>query len=181
MKSSKTKWFFVLTVLVALCSCNAKNPDDTSGAADGASAAQVSIATVSPKALDGAATFQDLQGKPLDIAGFAGKKVFLNYWATWCAPCIREIPAIARAAAILEDEGFVFLLASDEPVEEIRAFVEEQGFTGNFIKLNQYFSSHGVQAVPSSVLYDAQGQPIRSWLGAYEWDSPEILAQLRAP
>src|SRR5688572_21472776 len=60
--------------------------------------AQLTVTDVKP-ASDGAATstYQDLHGKPLELSAYAGKKVFLNYWATWCAPCIREIPSITRA------------------------------------------------------------------------------------
>jgi thiol-disulfide isomerase/thioredoxin len=118
-------------------------------------------------------------GKPLDLSVYAGKKVFLNYWATWCAPCIREIPSIARAASVLEQENFVFLLASDESAETISDFLADREFTGNFIKLNGFFGSHGIDAVPSSVLYDETGAIVKTWPGSFEWDSPEMLAELR--
>ena len=124
-------------------------------------------------------TYQDLEGRGLEIESFAGKRVFVNYWATWCAPCIHEIPSLARAAAELEDENTLFLLASDESPEVIRQFVEERGFAGHFIKLNGYFGQYGIHAVPSSSLYDEQGRLLQSWAGAFEWDSPEMLAQIR--
>ncbi len=123
--------------------------------------------------------FQDLQGNPLELSAYAGKKVFLNYWATWCAPCIREIPAITRAAAELADENFIFLLASDESIDTINEFIVDREFTGNFIKLNGFFGAHGINAVPSSALYDEQGNMVTVWNGAYEWDSPEMLDAIR--
>lgn len=125
-------------------------------------------------------TFQDLQGRGLEIASFAGQRVFVNYWATWCAPCIHELPSLARAAEALADENTLFLLASDESPETIRQFVEERGFSGNFIKLNGFFGKHGIHAVPSSSLYDEEGQLLQSWGGAFEWDSPEMLEQIRS-
>jgi thiol-disulfide isomerase/thioredoxin len=123
--------------------------------------------------------FQDLAGHGFEIANLQGRKVFLNYWATWCAPCIREIPAIARAAAELEDENYLFLLASDESAEVIGNFIDDREFSGNFIKLNGFFGGHGIDAVPSSVLYGENGEIINSWAGSFEWDSPEMLAALR--
>lgn len=123
--------------------------------------------------------FQDLEGNPLELSAFAGKKVFLNYWATWCAPCIREIPSISRAGAALADENFTFLLASDESLETIKEFLLERGFTGNFIKLNGFFGAHGIHAVPSSALYDEAGQMVTTWNGAFEWDSLEMLDAIR--
>ncbi|MEX2367284.1 MAG: TlpA disulfide reductase family protein [Pseudohongiellaceae bacterium] len=152
-----------------------------SGDSDESTAAQpqVTINTVNP-AIDAAdATFQDLQGNPLELSDFTGQRVFLNYWATWCGPCIEEIPAIIRAETELAPEGFVFLLASDESLEVIGDFVADYGFDANFIKLNSFFGAYGVQAMPSTVLYDSSGEMVDSWLGAYEWDSPEMLAKLR--
>ena len=140
----------------------------------------ITISDVQFEATGDAATFQDLSGTPIELSSFRGRKVVVNYWATWCAPCIREIPALSRAAEILGPEGYVFLLASDEPLETITSFIAENEFNGNFIKLNTFFATHGIQAVPSTVFYDESGQEIKSWLGAYEWDSPELLSELRA-
>jgi len=124
-------------------------------------------------------TFQTLDGRGFDIGLFEGEKVFVNFWATWCAPCIREIPAINNAAAELADEGYIFLFASDEDTDTIDAFLQERQFPGNFIKLNAYFSSYGIGAVPSSWLLDENGDVTQTWAGAYEWDSEEMLAQIR--
>jgi len=126
-----------------------------------------------------AATYQDLQGNPVEISDYAGKKVFVNYWATWCAPCIKEIPSIARAAETLAAENFVFLLASDEKLDTIKDFLLDRGFNGNFIKMNSYVGSLGIDVMPTSVLYDEKGMIVGSWPGSFEWDSPEMLAQLR--
>lgn len=142
--------------------------------------AQLTVTDIAPATTNATgSTYQDLQGNPLELSAYAGKKVFLNYWATWCAPCIREIPSISRAAAILENENYVFLLASDEPLETITEFLQEREFTGNFIKLNGFFGGHGIDAVPSSVLFDENGAMVKTWPGAFEWDSPEMLGELR--
>ena len=143
-------------------------------------AGSITISDVQIDVAGDSATFQDLSGMPLEVSNFAGRKVVVNYWATWCAPCIRELPALSRAAEMLGPEGYIFLLASDESLETISTFIAENEFSGNFIKLNTFFAIHGIQAVPSTVLYDESGQEIKSWLGAYEWDSPELLSELRS-
>lgn len=175
------------TLALTLQACSDENVSSVTSTANGTTANTANI-TVSirdmPMATVYAAdssTFQDLDGRGLEIASFAGKRVFVNYWATWCAPCIREIPALTRAAAQLEDENFIFLLASDETPETITNFVADRGFSGNFIKLNGFFGGHGIDAVPSSSVYDEQGQLLHTWAGAYEWDSKEMLEQIRNP
>lgn len=174
--------FLSLLTLALLQACSGAD-NAASPAADPAAGAENSSTALPVVATFDAATstFQDLSGQGLEIASFAGKKVFVNYWATWCAPCIREIPSIARAAAELEDENYLFVLASDESPETISNFIADRGFDGHFIKLNGYFGSHGIDAVPSSSLYDEDGQLLQSWAGAFEWDSPELLEQLRNP
>jgi thiol-disulfide isomerase/thioredoxin len=166
-----------------LQSCSGTDDAPAAGAESVAAASAGSTGTLPVTATFDAAssTFQDLEGRGLEIASFAGKKVFVNYWATWCAPCIREIPSIARAAAELADENYLFVLASDESPDAIRDFIADRGFDGHFIKLNGYFGAYGINAVPSSSLYDEQGQLLQSWAGAFEWDSPEMLEQLRNP
>jgi thiol-disulfide isomerase/thioredoxin len=139
------------------------------------------LATLPQSSEPESSNFQTLDGKGFDIELFAGKKVFVNFWATWCAPCIREIPSINRAAAELADEDFVFLFASDEDIETINIFLMEREFPGNFVKLNGFFATYGIGAVPSSWLLDENGDVIVTWAGAYEWDSAEMLDEIRNP
>lgn len=121
-----------------------------------------------------------LDGEPLALSRFAGQHVLLNYWATWCAPCIEEIPALLNAADEL-GEDYHLLLVSDEPAAMIRDFLADHDFDQNdFVRLTSDFASHGVRAVPSTVLYGPDGTELRQWLGAKEWDSREMLEQIRA-
>lgn len=168
-----------LAVLLFACTKIDENADTRAGDTN-IQAASVVISTVQAAADSTAGTFQDLSGRPLEISDFAGRKLLINYWATWCAPCIKEIPSLSSAAQQLGSEDYVVVLASDESLETISTFIAENEFSGNFIKLNTFFASHGIQAVPSTVLYDEFGQELNSWLGAYEWDSEAVLAELRS-
>ncbi|HTR00212.1 MAG TPA: TlpA disulfide reductase family protein [Candidatus Acidoferrum sp.] len=177
----------ILCLALGLCllaGCNktaapAASTAATSPAADSAPAPASTEATSSQGAQ--APSFQDLKGKPIKLADYAGKKVFINFWASWCAPCIREIPSIQRATEAMKNDNVVFLLASDETLDTINNFLLDRGFSGNFIKMNGYVGSLGIDVMPTSVLYDEKGTPIRDWKGPYEWDSAEMLAQIRNP
>ena len=61
-------------------------------------------------------TFVDLDENNLDLSEFKQGKIVINYWATWCAPCIKEMPSLKRAEKILNDYGYTFLLVSDETI-----------------------------------------------------------------
>src|SRR5687767_1362356 len=58
----------------------------------------------------------DLENKIIDIRQYSGKTVFINFWATWCKPCIAEMPSIQKAQEILKNKEVVFLLASSESI-----------------------------------------------------------------
>ena len=172
-----------IIVLVLLSSCSV---EEEAGVIDSNAANEAALASRSDLLANLPAdddpldnTFQTLDGRGFDIELFEGQKVFVNFWATWCAPCIREIPSINRAAQALEDENYLFVFVSDEDTDTITEFLDERGFPGNFIKLNGYFGNFGIGAVPSSWLLDENGDIEATWAGAYEWDDAEMLDEIR--
>jgi thiol-disulfide isomerase/thioredoxin len=184
---SKTITLILALSLLQACSSESETASTSqSSESDQSSASQFAgmselLATLPTSPEPESRNFQTLDGKGFDIELFEGKKVFVNFWATWCAPCIREIPSINRAAAELADENYTFLFASDEDIETINTFLDEREFQGNFIKLNGYFATYGIGAVPSSWLLDENGDVIMTWAGAFEWDSAEMLEEIRNP
>lgn len=174
---------FMISLLLQACSDGREGAiDETATVAPAPGPAYSSLLAALPADTDPADnTFQTLDGRGFDIGALAGRKVFVNFWATWCAPCIREIPSINRAAQTLEAEGYLFLFASDEDNDTIRDFLTERAFGGNFIRLNGYFATYGIGAVPSSWLLDENGDVVATWAGAYEWDSAEMIEEIRHP
>jgi thiol-disulfide isomerase/thioredoxin len=168
-----------LSLTALLQGCGGSESTAPAAEAPPAPATPAAVATANTAVAATDTKFQALDGQPLDLSAYAGKKVFVNYWATWCAPCIREIPALTRAAEELIDEKYVFLLASDESIETIQDFVAEREFSGNFVKLNKFVGAWGIEVMPTSELYDESGNHVVTWNGAFEWDSTEMLDAIR--
>jgi len=124
-------------------------------------------------------SFFDLNEKNLDLSVYREGKIVLSYWATWCAPCIKEMPGIKRAEEILEEYGYTFLLVSDETVSKISEFKNEWNFDFNFLKSSKSFETLGVYAMPISYIFDENGQIIETIVGAIEWDSEEMINKLK--
>lgn len=72
-----------------------------------------------------------LQGEAIDMNAYRGKTVFINVWASWCRPCVQEMPTIASAMEKVKDEDIIFLFASSEELEEIAAFRDHRAFPFN--------------------------------------------------
>ncbi len=125
-------------------------------------------------------TFEDLDGNPVELRDFSGKRILVNFWATWCKPCIEEMPAMLRAQEALVDENYVFLLASDQSLEKILAFKEKKKFDFRFLKFNGSLADMQISALPATFIYNGSGKFVNRIDGATEWDSPRILGKLKA-
>ena len=124
-------------------------------------------------------SFVDLEENNLNLSEFNNGKVVISYWATWCAPCIKEMPSIKRAEEILKDYGYTFFLVSDETISKISNFKNEMNFDLNFLKSNKSFESLGVYAMPTSYIFNENGEIIETIVGVVEWDSEEIINKLK--
>lgn len=122
--------------------------------------------------------FEDLSGKPVSLKDFEGKRVVLNYWATWCRPCIAEMPSMQRAQKQL-GEGYVFVLASDQSLETIKAFKEKKDFDFTYVKFNGNLADWQIHALPASFVYNTAGKLDFRVDGAMEWDAPENIQKLQ--
>lgn len=111
----------------------------------------------------------DLQGKPVDLAQYKGKTVFLNFWATWCMPCLQEMPTIKNAIEKLEGKNIVFLFASDDAPELIAEFKNEHDYPFTYLHLGN-FASLNINAIPVTWIYDASGNRVFAEMGYRKWD-----------
>jgi thiol-disulfide isomerase/thioredoxin len=137
-----------------------------------------------PKPLP-ATAFMDAQGRTRSLAAFRGHVVILNLWATWCAPCVRELPALGRLAEAL-GPGKVIIVA-------VNAGHDDAAATARFLKAHgaadlagyrdpelSLLAAFGSQGLPFSVLIDARGREIARASGPMGWDDPAAVAYFKS-
>ena len=101
-----------------------------------------------------------LDGKTYTLDGLKGKVVLLNFWATWCPPCRKEMPDMEKLSRKLADKGLVVLAVSDEPRETVAPFIEKAGYTFPILldpdrKVNDAFD---VTGIPKTFIFDREGR-----------------------
>ena len=101
-------------------------------------------------------------------------------WATWCRPCIEEMPSLLKAQEVLGKEDYVFLLATDQSVKIINSFKARKGFEFTYIRYTGAFANLGIKALPKTFIYNVEGDRVDEISGAIEWDSPEVIERLKS-
>ncbi len=122
-----------------------------------------------------------LKGEQASLQDLKGKVLFLNFWATWCGPCRREMPDIEKMQQELAPEGVVVALISDDSAQDVQAYLEKSPFPFRFLldPDNDLAFKLGVDTLPTTLIVDRQGRAALAHVGAYDWDSPQAIEELR--
>ncbi|CAG1012509.1 glutathione peroxidase [Burkholderiales bacterium] len=120
---------------------------------------------------------QDMEGKPVRFSALRGKVVLLNFWATWCPPCRKEMPAMERLHRAFRERGLVVLAVSQDeaPLADVRRFAVSLELTFPvWHDRDREAAQHiSVPGVPTSYLIARDGQIAYRVLGEYDWDGRE--------
>jgi peroxiredoxin len=128
-------------------------------------------------------TLQDTRGNRISLADYRGKVLVVNFWATWCPPCRKEMPSLNRAAAWLNKYG-VELIAINvgERADKVEKFLQELplDFPVLLDPDTEVSSRWDAMRLPVTYVVDPQGRIVYRALGSREWDAPELLVPIRA-
>jgi thiol-disulfide isomerase/thioredoxin len=123
----------------------------------------------------------DLEDRPATLTRFKGKPVFLNIWATWCGPCVQEMPSIARLAdhPRLKGKGIEFVCISiDDSTEAVRQFLAGRSWNMHFFRAEQIPPVFLTDGIPATFIIAPDGRIAAKEIGSARWDSPETIAFL---
>ena len=124
-----------------------------------------------------------LAGGEVDFASYRGRAVVLNFWATWCPPCVTEMPSLERLHRVLGPEGLaVVTVSADEDEAELRRFVSEKGLTLPVLRDpggRAVASVYRTTGYPETFIVDRAGVVREHYVGPSEWDTETALAHFR--
>ena len=126
----------------------------------------------------------DEAGERLTLVEFEGKVVLLNFWATWCGPCVQEMPSLDRLQAALGAAGLAVVAVSEDRggLNVVAPFFTEQGLENLAIYLDpkgKFMREFAVRGLPTTMLIDRSGRLIGALEGPAEWDGPDAQALIR--
>lgn len=118
----------------------------------------------------------DTEGKLYQLQEFEGKVLFINFWATWCGPCLGEMPQIQKLYDVFKNnEDVKFLIVTDDNYLNVRKFLEKNNYT-----FPVYFATMGIpdelsiNSIPTTLIIDREGNIVVRTVGAANWYSQKI-------
>lgn len=127
--------------------------------------------------------FTDIDGQSVSLSQTSGKLRVVNFWATWCPPCVREMPALGNLSDQLADSLEVIAINVGEDPTSVAAFLLENLEPSSLqIWLDpegKSFSTFKLTALPITLILDPEGAQLDKQVGERAWDSPEFIAKFR--
>jgi thiol-disulfide isomerase/thioredoxin len=126
-----------------------------------------------------ATAFVDAGGKKVSIASFKGKPVLLNLWATWCIPCIKEMPTLDALAGAKGDSLVVLAVSQDlKGKESVDPFFAKAGYKHlqPYLDTDAALSTGMAANLPTTILFDSSGKEVWRMSGDYDWSGKDAAA-----
>jgi thiol-disulfide isomerase/thioredoxin len=176
--------------LLAIAGCDRQKPETQQGeAAQGEPAGpKRGVDRSHAGAAAPESVFHDPDGEDISLEEFRGVPVLVNLWASWCAPCIKELPTLGKLEESHAVDGRLGVIAVSQdmaPKASVDAFLADKNigrFAAFYDPESGLSSALGVQILPTSVLYDGQGREVWRYVGDLDWTGPEaakLLAEAR--
>ena len=123
-------------------------------------------------------SLKDLDGNTLNFNDLKNKVVFLNFWATWCPPCIAELPSIQDLHDDYKDK-IAFVLISSEKSEVVKSFKNKKGYNLNsYSPITAYPDDFNIRSIPRTFLISKTGEIVIDKSGAANWNSESVPQQI---
>lgn len=119
----------------------------------------------------------DWDGKPVSLNDVSGNNLFISFFATWCGPCVQEVPLLQNVRTQLAGNNFVFVLVSDESLPTLKRFAERSGTTIRILRSKQKLKDLGIHSVPTNYLLNKQGKIVLEKVGTFEGSDTKIAAE----
>ena len=120
----------------------------------------------------------DLEGKSFDLNLYEGNVIILNIWATWCKPCIAEFESLEKVKEKFKDKNIKIVAVSNEDLKLINSFLDKRKFDLEFIKLNGDLSYFNAYSLPTTVVFDKNGDESFRLTGGVDFNTNNFIEKI---
>ena len=121
----------------------------------------------------------DLGGHHLSLKSYAGHPLFVNFFATWCGPCIKELPELANLHSRLADQKLQVICISDESISKLQTLQERLGDRLIILHSEKSFHDIGIYTYPTNYIYNAHGKKVYEKVNPEEWENSDVVIRIR--
>lgn len=118
------------------------------------------------------------EGEAIDMEQLKGKPMFVSFYATWCPPCNQEMPLLEDMKTAIGDD-MIYLAVSDEHPQKILQYKEKHGSSFDFVIVDAQRSSLGVNTIPTTYIFDKDGQVVFDHVGIQNWSSESMVSKIK--
>jgi len=120
-------------------------------------------------------------GRTVSVPNFGGKLLVLNFWATWCPPCVEETPSLSQLAAQYGDKGVVVLgISVDRDENAYRKFLDKYKPAFMTVRESKLHAEYGTFMYPETYIIDAKGKVVEKYAEAVDWTNPKVASLLNS-
>ena len=163
--------FLVIFILFLVVFIDSKPPANSASAPD--------RGTVAPDF-----TLVTLDGKNVRLTDYRGQVVFLNFWATWCPPCRREMPSMEKLHKLMKGYDFVILAVNidKKTTYHVQSFIKKEGYSFPVLHdvTKEVASNYAVGSIPTTLIIDKNGVIASRLIGGRAWDSDKVVDYFKA-
>jgi len=124
-------------------------------------------------------TITDSQ-RTVSLQQFRGKPLVLNFWATWCPPCVEEMPSLVQLHKLLGDQVTILAVSEDADDSAYKQFIRDHNIDLLTVRDQHHTNEiYGTFKYPETFIIDRNGKIVRKFIGATDWTSPDIVEYLK--
>lgn len=178
--SARVRVFLGVLVITALAGVSVYGSGSAEVAMSGETEALLTSLSIQPvRGMQAAPAFEvpTLDGDTITVDSFRGQYVFLNFWATWCGPCVHEMPAMQELHDSMDGRMVVVAMNSRENEDLIAPFIETRGFDYpvGIDPSGRVTSAYGVRGLPTTYIIDPIGRLVGVKIGAHTWADESVI------
>lgn len=119
------------------------------------------------------------EGQVVNLTQYKGKVIFLNFWETWCGPCVQEMPTIEKARQLTDSTQVVFITIGEEDPAKIAAFRDRNDYHFQYLISDKPFADLGINTFPTTYILNKEGKVVLTKIGGADWSDANNLQLIK--